>query len=133
MVGRRRRHRALALQFAAPIGRDRSDRIVLAIGAPQGAIEDVVGRDLDDGDAERGGGFCHFAGGCAVSQPCSVLLAFGQIDGGEGSGIDDDVGPAGCDGRRDRLQPFEVQLRAPERVHGHAFGRAFQHRKNDLA
>ena len=51
MLAQRRAHGALAGLLARAVNPERIDRIVLPIGAALGAVEDIIGRDMDQRNA----------------------------------------------------------------------------------
>ena len=123
----------LAGELARAIGRDRAGRIVLAIGPVERAVEDVVGRELDHGGAERGRGPCRLAGGLAIDAHGKLRLAFSMVHGRIGGCVDDDVWPGRTQGGRDRLWNSEIEVRPAQRDDLHADGHALQHGADDLA
>ena len=79
----------LTLGLAEAIGTERSNRIVLAIWRPLGAVEDIVGRNMDEGHVGRRGGRGEKRRSIAID--AKRLLGFGLslVDGGVGCRVDD--------------------------------------------
>lgn len=127
------RDRPFAGELARAIGRDRAGRIVFAIGPVEPAVEDIIGRELDHGDAQRRCGTRRFAGSLAIDAHGEFGLALGLIHGGIGGRVDDHVGPRRTQRRRDRLRDGEVEIGPAQRDDLDADGHALQHGADDLA
>ena len=82
---------ALAGELRAPVCAERAGGIVFAPGPVAAAIEDIVGRNMQEGQAalcRRGG---HGAGRVAVDARRQVFFFLGLVDGGIGGGVDNRV------------------------------------------
>ena len=87
-------------ELGAPVSPGGRGRIVLAIRPVERAVEHVVGREMQEGNAEPRRGFGHMARPFAVDLSASRLLRLGLVDRGIGGGVDHDV-------RARRLEPGE--------------------------
>ena len=67
-------------------------RVPLDVGAGRGAVEDVVGRDVDDVGADAPGRLGDVAGPEGVDGEGPVGVALTGVDRRPGPGVDDDVG-----------------------------------------
>ena len=83
-----------------PVDPERRHRVVLAVGAALGAVEHVIGRDVDQRNAGLGAGGGEIGRAGAVAGPGRLGLALGAVDRGVGGGVDDDVGPLARHRRR---------------------------------
>ena len=93
VVGGAGDHRALAVELAGAVGGERPDGVVLAPRpAGVGAVEHVVGRDVQERHALRRGRRGHRAGRRGVDGLRGGAVVLGGVDGGVGGGVDDDVG-----------------------------------------
>ena len=79
----------LAGEFGGAVDVERAGGVGLDVGCRLGAVEDVVGGEVDDGGAEAGGLFAEDAGGGGVDGVGEFGLALGLVDGGVGGGVDD--------------------------------------------
>ena len=118
-IGRRRR--SLAGQLRAAVDVERRRRVGLVIGRALGPVEDVVGGDLDHGDAEPGGAGGGGGRAVAVDGEGQVRLALCLVHGGVGRGVDHDVGLERLHRRRERLRPQQVD-QGPRAVPDHDAG-----------
>ena len=80
---------ALTLGLAAAIGAERSDRIILAIRRPLGAVEDIVGRNVDERHAGCGGGRSEKRRSIAIDAKRLLGFCLSLVDGGVSRGVDD--------------------------------------------
>ena len=85
--------RLLAGQLGAAVGRERRRLVGLHVGRALGAVEDVVGGDVDDAGADLGRGGGDVAGAVAVDREGRLLGLLGAVDVGPGGAVDDHVGP----------------------------------------
>ena len=82
--------RAFAGEFRAAIGADRRRGIVLAIGAVERAVEDIIGRELDERNASAAPPPRATAPAPSrIDRHRELGLGFGLVDGGIGGGVDD--------------------------------------------
>ena len=91
MVGIRRCDRPFARELGPAVGVDRRRGVFLAIRPVERAVENIVGRDLDHGNAHFAGRLGDQAGARSIDAGREILLRFGAIDGRIGGGVDDDV------------------------------------------
>ena len=101
-------------ELARAVDVERAGVVVLAPGAAGGAVEDVVGGEVQERQPARGGGGGHGAGGGGVDRLGQRRLVLGAVDLGVGGGVDDDVGVGGADRAGAGLGVGEVGRRAPE-------------------
>ena len=94
-AGRRRADGALARLLAGAIDRGGIDGILLDIGAALAAVEDIVGRDMDQGRADGLAGFGQGRRPVAIDGEGELGLALGLVDGGVGGGVDHQIGLLG--------------------------------------
>ena len=106
---------ALAGELRAPVGRARAGRVGLARRARRVAVEDVVGRDVDDGAPARPRRRRDVAGAVAVDRGRRRLLGLGAVDVGPGRAVDDRVGARVADRGADGLRVGDVEVGAGER------------------
>ena len=85
--------RLLAGELGAAVGRERRRLVGLDVGRALGAVEDVVGGDVDDRGADRRGRGGDVAGAVAVDGERRLLGLLGAVDVGPGGAVDDHVGP----------------------------------------
>ena len=85
----------LQCQFPVALGQAvdalRVGGIVFDVGALLGAVEDVVGRVVDDEGTEPGGFFAENARRDGVDRGSAFLIALGLVDSRVGRRIDDDI------------------------------------------
>src|SRR5580698_580706 len=93
----------LSGELACAVDADWVGGIGLDVGFGAGAVEDVVGGEVDYARADGGGFFADGADRVAVDGVGEVGLALGFIDGGVGCGIYDPSGAEGADGFADGL------------------------------
>ena len=86
---------ALARLLAGAIDRGGIDGILLDIGAALAAVEDIVGRDMDQGRADGLAGFGQGRRPVAIDGEGELGLALGLVDGGVGGGVDHQIGLLG--------------------------------------
>ena len=91
------RGRLLAGQLGAAVGGERRRLVALDVGLALGPVEDVVGGDVDDAGADRGGRGGDVAGAGPVDREGRLLGLLGPVDVGPGGAVDDDVGPLEVD------------------------------------
>ena len=70
----------LAGGFALCVDADRADRVVLAIGPVGGTIEDIVGREMHQRQADLGAGGGEVGGAVGVGREGPVALPLGPVD-----------------------------------------------------
>ena len=75
------------------------------------AIEDIVGRKMDAGNAKLRCGFGHLAGAGSVHSKCQVRLILSLIHGGVGGSRHDDIRLRGRNGVDDGVGVCQVELR----------------------
>ncbi len=81
----------LAFELAAPIGVERRRPVVLAIRALTGAIEDEIGRVVNEAEFSGPRLFAEHADGLGVETSRGGFVAFGAVDVGVRRGVDDDI------------------------------------------
>jgi hypothetical protein len=79
----------LALEFRTAVGRDRSRLVRLEVGLALGAVEDVVGREVDDGRPELN----NVVGSGNIDSRGLIGLGLGTVDVGPGGRVEDEIGP----------------------------------------
>ena len=103
VLAQRLAHGALAGLLARAVNPQRIDRIVLSVGAALGAVEDIIGRDMD----QRNAGFAarrrDIGRSDAIGGPSGIGLALGAVHRRIGGGVDDDVRADVGDCREHRL------------------------------
>ena len=114
VTGVRRRHRALAVRLGAAVGVDRSDRVAFDVRIALGAVEHVVGRQVDHRDAKRIRARCEQARCSGVDELGELVLRLRLVHIGVGGGADDDIGCDGGEGGIDRVRLGEVERRASD-------------------
>ena len=88
----RRAHEPELPGLAGAVGVDGVDRVLLQPRARLGAVEDIVGRDMNHPACDTGTSLCDVARGVAIGSKSSVLLVLGFIDCRVGGGVDNRVG-----------------------------------------
>jgi hypothetical protein len=116
MARRSGTHRDLAGQLAAAVGAERGDRIVLPVGRLLAAVEDVVGREVDEGQVARGAGPRNRGRTLLVGGEGRRGLALCLVDGGVGGRVDDQVGLRLCHCRGERGRVAEVGFAPSDRA-----------------
>ena len=114
VVGVGGRDQPLAAELARAVGVERAGVVVLAPGAAGGAVEDVVGGDVQERQPARGGGGGHGGGGGGVDRLGQRRLVLGAVDLGVGGGVEDDVDVGGAHRAGAGLGVGEVGRGAPE-------------------
>jgi len=99
----------LSGELACAVDADWIGGIGLDVGFGAGAVEDVVGGEVDYTRADGGGFFADNADSVAVDGVGEVGLGFGFIDRGVGCGVHDPSGAEGADGVADGLEVYEVE------------------------
>src|SRR5690606_31618056 len=84
-------HRLFADQLAATVRVDRRGGRVLVVGFGGGAVEHVVGGDLDQSSTGVGAGGGHTGDGVAVDGGRLGFVGFGAVDVGVRGGVDHHV------------------------------------------
>ena len=87
--------RFFACELAFAVNALRVDGIGFAVGSVGGAVENVVGGNVENGGTVRGGGFGQMAHGVAVDGVGGVGVALGFIHGSIGGGVDNQLGAEG--------------------------------------
>ena len=130
----RRRDSALARRLRSSVGVDRADGILLVVGIGLGAVEHIVGREMDQRDAQRFGSCGKQARRASVDAIGEVALGLGFVHVGIGGGADEHVGRGSADGAVDRVGVAEIEGRASD-ADDLAIGarRPFDQRSDDLA
>src|SRR5690606_14616174 len=82
----------LAGELAGAVGAERGGRVVLAIRARRAAVEDVIGRIVDQQRIARRTRGGQLPGRLRIGAEGRVTFTFGTIDGGVGRGVHHDVG-----------------------------------------
>ena len=100
MRAARRAHRRLARQLGAAIGPERRGGRIFRARSVARAVEDVIGRDMDERHALFGRRAGHCAGGVGIDGKGLGLGGFGRVDGGPCGGVDDAAGIAVPKGAR---------------------------------
>ncbi len=106
-----REHRAFAGELRLAVDAGRAGRVVLHVGRALGAVEHVVGRDVDQRDAglRRQPRQLRRSGGIRALGRFAVAL--GCIDGGPGGGVHHQRRGGSAEGGGDRLRPVEIECR----------------------
>ena len=117
-AGRRGTDGALARLLAGAIDRGGIDGILLDIGAALAAVEDIVGRDMDQGRPDGLAGLGQRRRPIAIDGEGELGLALGLVDGGIGGGVDHQIGLLG-----------DRPLRGPPRAVPDRSGRARARRR----
>ena len=112
-LGAAREGAALATELAAAVGVDRSDRVVLAPGPARAAVENVVGRDVDEERAGVAAETREDADGDVVDGEVR-RVGLGEVDAGVGGGVPDDA-HARDDGSREGRGVGDVEVTDAER------------------
>src|SRR5258708_22476034 len=79
--------------LAGAVSGERADRIVLGVGAGLRAVEDVIGREVDERSADLAAGTGERGRAVTIDRESRVTLRFRLIDRGIGAGVDDDARP----------------------------------------
>ena len=79
----------LTLGLAEAIGAERGNGIVLAIWYPLGAVEDIVGRNVDERHVGRRGGRGEKRRSIAIDAKRLLGFGFSLVDGGVSCRVDD--------------------------------------------
>jgi hypothetical protein len=111
-LGVRREHELLALGLGATVGREGPPRLVLAVRARRGPVEDVVGRDLHDRRTDLGGGEGEVLRAERVDAARLLLVALGVVDAGVRGAVEDGVVPR--DSGADGVEVGDVEVAAAE-------------------
>ena len=85
----------LAGEFGGSVDAEGVGRVGFEVGRGFGAVEDVVGGEVEDCGADLGGFLAEDAGGFGVDGGGYLGLGFGFVDGGVGGWVDDPAG-VGC-------------------------------------
>ena len=91
---------ALALELRGAVDRERVRLVLLAVGPPLGAVEDVVGRDVDEPRAHLARGPRERAGSERVHREGALGLGFGGVHPVPGRGVEHHVGAHAGDERQ---------------------------------
>jgi len=127
-------HGALAGLFAPRISALRIDRMVLPVRLARRAVEDVVGRDVDQRQMLRSGRCGDDSGAVAVHPERLHGVALGLVHGGVGRGVDDRGRLVRGDGGGDRRRVADVSLAVSQSHHGAPATRSnFDQVASDLA
>ena len=118
-------HGVFASQLAAAIAVLRPGRIARLPGARSGAVEDVIGRDMDEDRARLARGFRHRAGRRAVDRKGQVGFGFRAVHGGIGGGVDHGRWLRGPDRRTAGRGVGQVDLGARQDARGWREARQF--------
>jgi hypothetical protein len=111
----RSHHAGLPGQLGAPVGPQRRGRRVRRTGRVTRAVEDVVGRDMHEGDAQFRADLGHRRRCGAVDRGGEVFLLFRLVDAGIGGRVDHRLGPMRPDRRRTGRGVAQVRLGPAER------------------
>ena len=122
-------HRGLAVGLGATVDAERCDRIVLGVGAAPAAVEDVIGREMEDGHAG-----CRRVASASTRGPATlprcggVRLALGPVDGGKTGAIDHQARPPRGDhgGRGAGIGDVDLGARHAECRHAASGGERHQ-------
>ena len=90
-VLRARRDQKLALEFRSAIGACRAGRVVLAIGPIEPPVEDIIGREMNEGNAKPRRRLGDMAGAVRIDAHRQIRLGFRLVDRRIGGGVDDRV------------------------------------------
>jgi hypothetical protein len=93
---------------------------VLQIGIALGPVEDIVGRQVDDRDADAMRAFRDEACANLVDREGVVRMRLGVLHGLVGRGRDNDIGRSLPQCRIDALGPGEIELRPAEAQEVHS-------------
>ena len=108
----------LAGQFAGAVDALRRDRVGLDIGFGLGAVEHVVGRDMDQRDVGRGAQPRQDGWAVAVGAVGGIGIGLGGIHRGIGGGVDHQAWSDGAESRLDRLRVVEIEVRPADATSG---------------
>ena len=122
--------RFFAGELGAPVSARRSGRIVFSIRAIERAVEHVVGREMQQGNAELGRGFGHMPRPFAVETGCDCLLRLSFVHRRIGGGVDDHVRPRLFEPGKYGVAVGEVEPRTAE---GDDFSRGPARSSSDVA
>jgi hypothetical protein len=109
-AGQRGEHGALAGQLGPAIGGARRGRVIFPVRLPGRAVEDVVGRHLDQGDAPVGARAGEQGDCLAIDLDRGLLLCLGLVHGRPGGAVHHDVRLVAVQGGIDRRRVGDVQL-----------------------
>ena len=114
--------RRITRGLAGAVGRERVDRVVLGVGGRLRAVEDIVGRKMDERRADLAAGVGERGRSVAIDGEGDLALCFGLIDRGIGAGVDDDARPHRDDRRLHVGGMAEIELFAIEEIGGKTRG-----------
>ena len=122
----------LARELGAAIGGRWAGRVVFAIGAIERAIENVIGRKMQQGRAKLRGRLGDVAGADAIDEHRAFGLAFRLVDLRIGGGVDDGVTAGVAQRRENGVAHAQIQHRSSERDDFHVPRRALDEGADDL-
>ena len=108
MLQKRTAHGAVAGLLAPAVNPERVDRVVLAVGIALGAVEHVIGREVNQGDPGVMAGGSEVGRAGAIAGPGGVGFALGAIHRGIGRRVDDEIRALARHRGDDRLTPGDV-------------------------
>ena len=120
VVGLSRRDCPLTGQLASPVDVHRIDRIAFDVRTIESAVENIVGRQLNDRyfQARSGGG--DRLGPAMVDGEGKLGLRFREIHSGERGGVDHEVGLKDRESCRNCLRARKIDIRTRERQDFHS-------------
>ena len=113
----RYQHRALTGQFGAPIDPQRGHRIVFDIGGGLAAIEDIVGRNVDQRQTKALRRRRHSPGPGSIDGMGKLRLAFRLVDGGIGGSGNHHICTGCAEGRGNARRFGEIKFGPTKRDH----------------
>ena len=90
-IAARRRDPLFAQQFGAAIGPEGGRRMFGRKRSFPCPVKDIIGRDMQEGQAQFGTAPGHGGGGVAVHHSCCGLFRLGLVDGSPGGGVDHQI------------------------------------------
>src|SRR6185312_11382095 len=98
------------------VNRERIDRVVFGVRAGLGPVEDIIGREMNEGGADVAASIGQGRRTVAVDSKGHVGLALGLIDRGVGGSVDDEVRSHVRYIAPDRVWSGKVELVALDKV-----------------
>ena len=105
-----RREGFLSVPLRGPVDAHGGGAVTFLVGCELRAVEDVVGRVVDDAGSEAARGLAQDSGSDRVDGAGTIRLGFGPVDRGVGRRVDDDPGAGLLDDAADRDGVREVAV-----------------------
>lgn len=109
-------YRVFTGQFRLSVHRQRRGAVGRLVGPGRGAVEDIVGGDMDQPRPHLRADRSQHRGACLIGREGGGLLGFGGIDVGEGGAVDDHRTRA--DDRAHRLGVGDIEFTVTEGARG---------------